>query len=594
MKWAKSLFPELPHRFHSLHSQTIFSIIIPLSVVIVCLVAAAGITYHRIVISLLTGRNQQLAALSAARVTEVIEGYARVLETFASSPDIQSMSPDLSILALEQAAGSLDIFNGGVIIADKNGKVLTKDRQSKLPINTDISALEIFQSVRDKSEPEFSDVILDEQVILVAVPIDNEDRGFLGIILGAIRLQTAPLSEPVKNLRMSDESFAYLVDGEGRVIFHPDPTEIGADYRDRPAVSEVLAGNTGGTLWRTSSGDRFLDGFAPLKETGWGLIFQESWETLIDPVQFFDTLAVVGGLIGLVIVVLVSWKGVERIVDPVRKLAGQTSQLAAGETIIPLPESGIREVDELEGAFLRMAARISAYRAGLRRYVGAITKSQEDERRRIARELHDETVQSLLAISRRLELYQAESDPAQRKRLDELQEMVTDTLSGVRQINRDLRPLLLEDLGLIPALRQLVGQIHEGVGAIPHAKLEAPPEPIHLDPEQELALFRIAQEALTNVRKHARATGAKITLTRDSNEVGLIIADDGEGFVVPATLNELAQEGSYGLMGIQERVWAVGGRLTIKSEPGKGTQITVVLPLDDSEGAGQHANSPRN
>lgn len=158
--------------------------------------------------------------------------------------------------------------------------------------------------------------------------------------------------------------------------------------------------------------------------------------------------------------------------------------------------------------------------------------------------------------------------------------MVADALRGLRQISRDLRPLVLEDLGLIPALRTLVRSAREGVGAVPHARLEVSGQPVGLGTEQELALYRITQEALTNIRKHARATGVRVDLAFDTSTVRLDIGDDGWGFEVPASLNDFAQRGSFGLMGIQERVWAVGGTLSIKSTPGHGTQLIVTMPID--------------
>jgi signal transduction histidine kinase len=283
--------------------------------------------------------------------------------------------------------------------------------------------------------------------------------------------------------------------------------------------------------------------------------------------------------VGLVVYLL--WQGVSRITTPVRLLVEQTVRLAAGESIERIPAQGIDEIDVLERAFAQMATQIASYRAGLRRYAGAITQSQEDELRRVARDLHDETIQSLVTMARRLELLQAsEGDPERLARLGQLQTMVTNTVEGVRQISHDLRPLILEDLGLIPALRGLIRLAHEGEGAVPHAKLEISGEPAGLGAEQELALYRITQEALTNVRKHARATGVRVSVGFDSTAVRLEISDDGRGFEVPDSLTQLAQRGNFGLMGIQERVWAVGGSLSIKSTAGQGTRVSVTMPVE--------------
>lgn len=165
-------------------------------------------------------------------------------------------------------------------------------------------------------------------------------------------------------------------------------------------------------------------------------------------------------------------------------------------------------------------------------------------------------------------------------RLTELQTMVTETLRGVRQISRDLRPLVLEDLGLIPALRTLVRAMREGEGAVPHARLDVSGTPVNLSPDQDLALYRITQEALANVRKHAHATGVRVDLSHDTSTVQLEIRDDGQGFEVPAALIELARRCSFGLVGIQERVWAVDGALSVTSAPGHGTRLCVTMPIE--------------
>jgi two-component system sensor histidine kinase DegS len=163
----------------------------------------------------------------------------------------------------------------------------------------------------------------------------------------------------------------------------------------------------------------------------------------------------------------------------------------------------------------------------------------------------------------------------------ELQAVVTGTLDGVRQIIKDMRPLVLEDLGLVPALKDLVRSARSGDGALPHARLNVSGPPANLRPEMELALYRITQEALTNGRKHARATGVRVDLTFLPDSVELEIADDGLGFTVPASLAELGQRGRFGLMGIQERAWAMEGGLSIRSAPGQGTQLGVTLPVRD-------------
>ena len=577
----------LPDRFRTLRAHAILWIGLPMGLMLLGLFVAGGLAFPRLLASVLIDRHRQLASLSAVSVSEVVTGYARVLETLASNDTLQNLSPQTRANVLLEASDGLQVFTAGVFVLDQEGILLTGVPTGKAPAVSEQDRQEVFNSVKDIRAPVYRHVLADiqqQQLLVVAVPLVEEDGVFRGALVGAVEIQTSVLSGLVEKLTVGEDGFAYLVDSQGRVIFHPMRKEIGADYSDRPFVQSVIAGGSDGILWDAPDGESLIEASAPVAATGWGLIVQESWDSVTGPAQTYTMVFGFIGLVAVFLVVFVAWQVMRRIVIPVQLLADQTSRLARGENIEPFDQTGIFEVDALERSFFDMATQIATYRAGLRRYVGAITQSQEDERRRIARELHDETVQNLLAIGRRLELYQSsERDPQRQERLTELQSVVTDTLKGVRQISRDLRPLMLEDLGLVPALQDLLRAARHGEGALPHTSFDVSGEPIHLHPDQELALYRISQEALTNIRKHAQATGARLELTFETDRVCLEISDDGLGFHVPASLAELTQRGSFGLMGIQERVWAMGGTLEIHSAPGEGTSVCAVMPISPPE-----------
>ncbi len=216
----------------------------------------------------------------------------------------------------------------------------------------------------------------------------------------------------------------------------------------------------------------------------------------------------------------------------------------------------------------------------MRFYVGQVTRAQEDERKRIARELHDETTQDLIALSRRLEALGGEGrslPAAARKRLGELQELVDGALRGVRRFSHNLRPSALDDLGLLPALEGMAAAQADDGGPVTELRVEG--ERRRLQPEAELTLFRIAQEALSNVRRHARAGRAVVTVRFGESEVELIVEDDGQGFPVPAHLGELGPRGKLGIVGMFERARLLGGTFTVSSEPGRGTRLAACLPV---------------
>ncbi|WP_216323407.1 GAF domain-containing protein [Deinococcus aestuarii] len=207
----------------------------------------------------------------------------------------------------------------------------------------------------------------------------------------------------------------------------------------------------------------------------------------------------------------------------------------------------------------------------LRSYLTLFTQAQEEERRRISRELHDDTAQVLVATTRRVARLARELGGEQRARADDILGDLGAAIESVRRFARNLRPSVLDDLGLLPALEWLVSQ------AQTDARLEVSGAERRLPPTLELTVFRLAQEALTNVDRHARAASAAIRVAFEENGVRVAISDDGQGFT-QAQAQARAQEGHLGLLGLRERVTLAGGELEVDSEPGRGTTLRFRLP----------------
>lgn len=216
----------------------------------------------------------------------------------------------------------------------------------------------------------------------------------------------------------------------------------------------------------------------------------------------------------------------------------------------------------------------------LRFYVRQITKAEEDERKRIARELHDETAQTLAVLSRRLDAISMDSEQLPEpviQRLEDMRELTHSTLQGVRRFSQDLRPSTIDDLGLLPTLEGLTTDLIEK-GRI-KAELKVLGDKRRLSPETELNLFRITQEALRNVEKHSGASRVVITVAFGADEVRITVEDNGRGFKQPDRTDELAATGKLGLIGMYERARLLGGTLTVHSKLGEGTTIVVDVPV---------------
>jgi PAS domain S-box-containing protein len=211
----------------------------------------------------------------------------------------------------------------------------------------------------------------------------------------------------------------------------------------------------------------------------------------------------------------------------------------------------------------------------LRDYVLQATRAQEEERKRISHELHDDTIQALIALSRQLDALATTKDIPEdvREKLEKLWSQADNIVHGVRRLSQDLRPAAIDRLGLLPAIRWLAEESERYSGI--KTRVNVIGREYKLPEESAIALFRITQEALRNVWKHSGATRAGIIVEFHDRKTRITICDNGKGFKLAGQVGDLAKLGKLGLAGMQERVQLIGGSLSLESVPGRGTTITV-------------------
>jgi signal transduction histidine kinase len=243
-------------------------------------------------------------------------------------------------------------------------------------------------------------------------------------------------------------------------------------------------------------------------------------------------------------------------------------------------------VGRLERALRAQLAANARNAADLHRLSGRLVRAQEDERRLIARELHDEVGQALTAVKMQLTAASRSLPPGETEAFDEARGVVDSALQSVRELSRLLHPPMLDDLGLVSALDSYLGSFGERAGIrtdLVHDGMTERPAP-----EIEICLFRIVQEATTNIARHASATACRVYLQRLPGSVVLTVEDDGRGF--DPQQQRRGEDAGLGLLGIQERVADVRGTFRIESAPGRGTRLYVELPAltaDAARGAGE-------
>ena len=291
---------------------------------------------------------------------------------------------------------------------------------------------------------------------------------------------------------------------------------------------------------------------------------------------------------GITLSLLINFWIVSAALIPLRDLGRLAKRLQSGDPGVELknPDPYImRMAETLRSLFMQLEERNRELQALSERAIDA----QEEERRAIAQSLHDDTGQALSMLIIHLDRID-ERTPAQEKELKkqvaDARELASNSLTELRRILSGLRPAILDDLGLVPAIRWFARTNLEQVGI--HVVVKAPSTPLELSPAITTTLFRIVQEAISNIVRHAGAGSVTIVLQLSEGAVDLRIEDDGRGFNPQNASRDAVELQRLGLLGIRERAELLDGVVTIESAPEKGTRLQVSIPLGETGGKNPH------
>ena len=470
-----------------------------------------------------------------------------------------------------------DIFDA-VFVVDGQGRVLA---QEPLPDPAVDGARALAEAGRT-GRPAFTDLLTGGGAALHAyalVPIRGGDGLLAGAIGGVIDPRSPRFASILRGYQSVSGESIDLVDGAGVVLASSNPARV------------LLS----------SAGADELVARARISVARWEVAVRQPRSEALG--SDFSARAFGASALALGIALAFAWGAARSLTRPLSVLTAAAERISRGQLALPIPQLDDDEVGLLGRALERMRraladsialleSRVTARTADLarvnqelharedavRQLLGKIIGAQEDERRRVARELHDETTQSLTTLAMRLQTAAAAAPAGeQRTHLEAARALAERTLDGVHRLIVDLRPAVLDDLGLKSAILWYAEKHLEPLGLAVRCEFSdldgRLPAPI------ETAVFRVVQEALTNVARHAQASSVLVQAARRQGRLTLELEDDGKGFD-PAARAAGAPDGSgWGLLGMRERVEMLGGALSIDSAPRQGTHLTLWVPL---------------
>jgi signal transduction histidine kinase len=545
--------------------------VLPLTLLLL-LIAFGSVSLHQRDMRALVGdRDERAVQSAAAALASELHHRAASISNLVALAELSD-----NTASIQTTDDLVSDFDGGLAYLDMDGRIITSTLPSGLwdwVAQNDIFLDSRFSS---ETEPVFTSPFLDPNsnrfFVIVSQLIPSRNI----IVAGAFTPETLARETLSTSYPGSTHVTIFLFDPSRQVLFSSGPLATEDISSDHPGVAEALQGESGTTYLNEGNVEHVV-AYSFIPPTGWALITEEEWEMVTSPSLQLTQMAPLVIVPAFILALIALWFVASRIVQPLQKLESKAAALAWGDfEAIKDSVGGISEVQHLQMELTEMAHKVKAGQEGLHDYIGAITSAQEEERTRLARELHDDTIQAVIALKQRMQLAQKSiKDQNGRQSLKELESLAEQTIENLRRLTRALRPIYLEDLGLVTALEMLSRETSQNNHLM--VDFQKTGQERRLAREVELSLYRIAQEALNNVVKHSKATRANLKIAFEPSEIQMEVADNGDGFVVPNSPTEFASNGHFGLLGVHERADLIGAKLEIESALGKGTKLKVRL-----------------
>ncbi|HEX7974173.1 MAG TPA: ATP-binding protein [Anaerolineales bacterium] len=585
----KALLLRLAPSLRGLLLQLFVFIVLPLTALLIVFTFGSLSIHQNAMRSLIGERDERAVRTAAAGIGNQFEERMLLIQGLALRATPSAAPADLAAI-ISSSSNLLPTFDYGLAFYDRSGNNLAStgdgsfwDSLSTEPFKPTLQALLEQATPQGTISKVFATPKNPKLALLILVSIPGTGLQVNRIAIGALSPETLVQNTIAGSFAPGDQTNILMVDSSGLLIYSNGAQNFGITPENHAGVAEALQGKIGTAYIQTENKEEHVVAYAPIQPVSWALVTEESWETLANPTLRTTQVAPLVLVPVLLIMLAALWFSVYQIVRPLQALETRAAQVAWGDfQAIEKPVDGIAEIRHLQAELVHLTRKVQASQESLHGYIGAITAGQEEERRRLARELHDDTIQALIALKQRVQLAHLDLENGAINRstveaLAELETLTEQTIQDLRRVTRALRPIYLEDLGLATALEMLVREVGQAANlAVTFHRLGTEQR---LAPIVELALYRMVQEALTNIVRHSQATQAAVNIQFSSKVITLTVTDNGKGFAVPKSPAEFAPSGHYGLLGLQERAELIGAALKIQSSPGQGSELVIRLPI---------------
>jgi nitrate/nitrite-specific signal transduction histidine kinase len=354
---------------------------IPTLIILAAVAIVTYVAYQKVTDDLVLAKDQEVTRLSASQLSAEMKAYTDLLTEIANTSDLRQTNPLLQQEALQSFSNRLVIFDGGVTILDNFGVVAVTMPNRPEILGQDWSSRDYFRQIVHSSRPVFSNILPDgpqqTDVIVAAVPILGDQGELIGVLAGMFRMGAREVSAfygGIVKQRIGENGNTYIVDSQGRVIYHQDSTQIGEDISTSPVVQVAMTGETGAIRTEDSSGKQIVAGYAPVPGTPWLLINEENWISLSNAFQGYRQSLLILLILGVLIPIFLVNVGIRRIMQPITALIDAAQEVAKGNFDQTINANTGDEIEELADQFNLMAGQLRASYAQLEQRVSDRTR----------------------------------------------------------------------------------------------------------------------------------------------------------------------------------------------------------------------------